>query len=103
MELLAEKRKEILAIAAQHGARNVRVFRSAAREGAGEGSHIDFLLSTKAETSPWFPAGLVQELEALLGRDSRGGDRAEPVLADPRAYPARSKAAVRLDIAAIDR
>lgn len=69
VELLAEKRKEILAIAERHGARNVRVFGSAARGDEGEDSDIDLLVSAEAETSPWFPVGLVQELEALLGRD----------------------------------
>jgi len=68
-ELVAEKREEVLAIAARHGARNVRVFGSAARGEAGEDSDIDFLVSTGPDTSPWFPVGLVQELEALLGHD----------------------------------
>lgn len=29
---------------------------------------IDLLVETAGETSPWFPAGLVEELEELLGR-----------------------------------
>lgn len=68
-ELLTEKRDEILAIAERHGARNVRVFGSAARGHATDDSDIDLLVSTAPETSPWFPAGFVAELEALLGRD----------------------------------
>jgi predicted nucleotidyltransferase len=67
-ELLRAKREEILRIAERHGARNVRVFGSAARGEATDVSDIDLLVSTPGETSPWFPAGLVEELEALLGR-----------------------------------
>ena len=67
--LLASHRDAILAIAHRHGARNVRVFGSAARGEAGEDSDIDFLVSAGPETSPWFPAGLVQDLEDLLGRE----------------------------------
>jgi predicted nucleotidyltransferase len=37
-ELLKEKREEILRIAAKHGARNVRVFGSVARDEADEGA-----------------------------------------------------------------
>jgi predicted nucleotidyltransferase len=31
-------------------------------------SDIDLLVEAGPETSPWFPAGLILELEALLGR-----------------------------------
>lgn len=66
-KLLAEKRQQILEIAHRHGARNVRVFGSAARGDATAGSDLDLLVSTAAETSPWFPAGLVSELAEALG------------------------------------
>lgn len=67
-DLLREKREEILRIAEKHGARNVRVFGSVAHGEATESSDIDLLVDTAEETSPWFPAGLVEELEGLLGR-----------------------------------
>jgi uncharacterized protein len=67
-ELLAAKREEILRIAERHGACDVRVFGSAARGEATDESDIDLLVSARGETSPWFPAGLIDELEALLGR-----------------------------------
>jgi len=67
-ELLQAKRNEILRIAERHGAGNVRVFGSVVTGGATEKSDVDFLVSTHGQTSPWFPAGLVEELEALLGR-----------------------------------
>lgn len=67
-ELLNEKREEILRIAEKHGARNVRVFGSEARGDTTEESDIDLLVDVEDQTSPWFPAGLVDELQGLLGR-----------------------------------
>lgn len=67
-DLLREKRDEILRIAEKHGARNVRIFGSVAHGEATESSDIDLLVDTAEQTSPWFPAGLVEELEGLLGR-----------------------------------
>ncbi len=67
-ELLKEKREEILKLAAKHGARNVRVFGSVARGEATRASDIDFLVQTGPETSSWFPVGLIDDLETLLGR-----------------------------------
>ncbi len=67
-DLLREKREEILRIAEKHGARNVRVFGSVAHGEATESSDIDLLVDTAEKTSPWFPVGLVEELEGLLGR-----------------------------------
>jgi len=67
--LLQEKREEILQIASKHGAFNVRVFGSVARGEETENSDIDFLIDYDLKkTSPWFPVGLIQDLEALLGR-----------------------------------
>jgi len=67
-DLLQSKREEILRIAERHGARDVRVFGSAARGEATDQSDIDFLVSTTEQTTPWFPAALVGELERVLGR-----------------------------------
>jgi predicted nucleotidyltransferase len=66
-QLLREKRDEIQCIAAKHGARNVRVFGSVARGEARADSDIDLLVDTGPETSSWFPAGLVLDLEGILG------------------------------------
>ena len=68
MRLLNEKRNEINAIASRHGAHNVRVFGSAARGEAGPDSDIDFLIDVGETTSSWFPAGLILDLEKILGR-----------------------------------
>jgi hypothetical protein len=66
-QLVREKRDLIQRIAGKHGARNVRVFGSVARGDAREDSDIDFLVDTGPETSSWFPAGLVLDLEEALG------------------------------------
>ncbi len=66
-KLLLEKRDEIRRIAARHGVRNVRVFGSVARGEARADSDLDLLVDTGPETSSWFPAGLVLDLEEVLG------------------------------------
>ena len=66
---IAERREEILRLAARHGARNVRVFGSAARGELTPESDVDFLVDAGAETSPFFPGGLIADLQDLLGRE----------------------------------
>ncbi|MBW4523161.1 MAG: nucleotidyltransferase family protein [Scytolyngbya sp. HA4215-MV1] len=67
-ELLQDKREEILAIAAKHGAYNVRVFGSVARGEAREDSDVDFLVEIEPCRSLLDRIGLIQDLEDLLGR-----------------------------------
>lgn len=67
-EVVRAKREEILAIAARHGAYNVRLIGSVARGEAGPGSDVDLLVDVGPATSSWFPAGLIGDLEDLLGR-----------------------------------
>jgi uncharacterized protein len=67
-QLLKEKREEILQIALRHGAKNIRLFGSVARGEAGESSDIDILVEVGEDPSPWFPGGLIADLEELLGR-----------------------------------
>lgn len=66
-ELVIERRAEIRAIATKHGVTNVRVFGSVARGEARLDSDIDFLIEVGETTSAWFPAGLILDLEHLLG------------------------------------
>lgn len=66
-ELLKSKREEILSIAAQYGARNVRVFGSVARAEADDQSDIDFLVEMEAGRSLFDLGGLQADLEATLG------------------------------------
>jgi predicted nucleotidyltransferase len=67
-QLIEEKRDDIVHIAARHGAHNVRVFGSAARGDDRPDSDVDLLVDVGATTSSWFPAGLVLDLEQILGR-----------------------------------
>lgn len=67
-ELLKEKREEILAIAAKHGAYNIRIFGSVARGEAREDSDIDFLVELETNRSLLDRIALIQDLEDLLGR-----------------------------------
>ena len=67
-DLLKARREEILKISAKHGAFNVRVFGSVARGEAGEQSDIDLLVDVGANRTPFFPGGLLADLEDLLGR-----------------------------------
>jgi len=66
--LLKVHREEILRICAKHGARNVRVFGSFARGQATHESDLDLLVDVPAEHSPFFPGGLLMDLQDLLGR-----------------------------------
>ena len=61
-------RDQILHIAARHGARNVRVFGSVARDDDRPDSDVDFLVEMDADRSLLDVVGLGQELEALLHR-----------------------------------
>ena len=66
--LLTAKREAILRTATRHGAGNVRVFGSAARGSLRPDSDVDFLVDVGEVHSSWFPAGLILDLEELLGR-----------------------------------
>jgi predicted nucleotidyltransferase len=65
-ELLKSKRQEILAIAARHGAHNVRVFGSVGRGEAKPESDIDILVEMESGTSLMDHVTLMQDLEDLL-------------------------------------
>ncbi len=67
-EIIVARRVEILRIAARHGARSVRLFGSVARGDARPDSDVDFLVEAGPDHSPFFPGGLVADLEELLGR-----------------------------------
>lgn len=67
-ELLGERREALLRIAAAHGARNVRVFGSAARGEAGPDSDLDLLVELEPGVTLLRHAAMARELTALLGR-----------------------------------
>ena len=62
------KRDRILELARRHGVTRVRLFGSMARGDARADSDVDLLVDVGPNPSPWFPGGLVAELEELLGR-----------------------------------
>jgi hypothetical protein len=80
LQVLEGKRDEILRIAARHGAHNLRVFGSAARGEARPDSDVDFLVDCGPNRSPFFPGGLLADLEDLLGRRVQ-------VLTEPALHP----------------
>lgn len=74
-QLVRERREEILRIAAEHGAHNVRIFGSVARGEAGPDSDLDLLVEFEPDRSLLDHVALVQDLEDLLDHEV---DVAEP-------------------------
>ena len=68
LELLRQRRNEILELAYQHGARNVRVFGSAARGKADGDSDIDLLVELEPDRTLFDLGALLMDLQDLLGR-----------------------------------
>lgn len=66
-ELFTNKRDDILRIAAQYGARNVRIFGSVARGEARPDSDLDVLVDVEPGRSLFDLGGLLMELQDLLG------------------------------------
>lgn len=66
-ELLEEKREEILSIASEHGACEMRVFGSVVRGEFDRESDVDFLVELEPGRSLLDLGGLQMDLEALLG------------------------------------
>jgi uncharacterized protein len=64
---LRERRAELLAAAARRGASNLRVFGSVARGDDLAGSDVDFLVDFEASRSLVDVAGLILDLQAILG------------------------------------
>ena len=67
-DLIATHRENILRICAKHGAINVRVFGSFARGDATPESDLDLLIDAGPGRTPFFPGGLLMDLQDLLGR-----------------------------------
>ena len=65
-ELRDRRREEILRVAAQRGARNVRVFGSVARGDSDEKSDVDFLVEMEPGRTLFDLSGLLLDLESLL-------------------------------------
>jgi predicted nucleotidyltransferase len=67
MRALAERRSEILRLAALHRAGEVRVFGSIARGEASEASDVDLLIKPQPGCSLFDLGGLLEDLQELLG------------------------------------
>jgi predicted nucleotidyltransferase len=65
--LRSERREEILRLAELRGAHSLRVFGSVARGEANEDSDLDLLVAWEPGRSLLDHAGLVQDLQELLG------------------------------------
>ena len=65
---IQEKRDTVLALAARHGALNVRLFGSVSRDEAGPQSDVDILVDLEPGRSLVDLGGLLMDLEDLLGR-----------------------------------
>ena len=61
------RRDEVLALAAKHGAHNVRVFGSVARGENTPASDIDFLVAMDDDRSLLDHIAMIRELEEMLG------------------------------------
>jgi uncharacterized protein len=66
-ELLRERRAEVLAAASRRGASNLRVFGSVARGDHGDQSDVDFLVDFEPSRSLIDVAGLILDLQEILG------------------------------------
>ncbi|MCZ7673553.1 MAG: nucleotidyltransferase family protein [Chloroflexi bacterium] len=66
--LISENRQEILALAQQCGAKNIRIFGSVARGEDDEHSDIDFLVEMEPTRSLFDLGGFMMSLQELLGR-----------------------------------
>jgi len=67
LEVLRARREEILKLATEHGARNVRVFGSTVRGGHEPVHDLDLLVEMDAGRSLLDLVGLAQDLEDLFG------------------------------------
>ena len=67
-EIIRDQKEQILALAARHGASNIRVFGSVANGTADQDSDIDFLVDLEKDRSLFDLGGLLMDLQKLLNR-----------------------------------
>lgn len=67
-KLVHAKREQVLSLAKEHGAYNVRIFGSIARGDDREDSDIDLLIDFESDRSLLDYVGLQQDLQELLGK-----------------------------------
>ena len=69
IELISQRREQIMSLAARYGASHIRVFGSFARGTADDRSDIDFLVDLAPGRSLFDLGGFLYELQQLLGRN----------------------------------
>lgn len=67
-DFVISRKAQIKEIARRHGVISLKLFGSVARHEATPASDVDFLVTTGNHLSFFFPAGMVLDLEQLLGR-----------------------------------
>jgi len=67
-EIVQNKKEQVLALAARHGASNVRIFGSVANGTADKDSDIDFLVDLEKGRSLFDLGGLLMDLQQLFDR-----------------------------------
>ncbi|KPK34144.1 MAG: hypothetical protein AMJ65_18780 [Phycisphaerae bacterium SG8_4] len=67
-EIIRDQKEQILALAARHGASNIRFFGSVANGTADQDSDIDFLVDLEKDRSLFDLGGLLMDLQKLLNR-----------------------------------
>ena len=67
-EIIQDRKEQILALAAQYGASNIRIFGSVANGTADENSDIDFLVDMEKGRSLFDLGGLLMDLQELFNR-----------------------------------
>ncbi len=68
LEIIQDRKEQILSLAAKYGASNVRIFGSVANGTADENSDIDFLADLEKGRSLFDLGGLLMDLQELLNR-----------------------------------
>jgi len=68
-EIIQDKREQILAIAAKHGASNIRIFEFMANGMADQKSDINFLVDLEKGRSLFDLGGLIVDLQQLFERN----------------------------------
>lgn len=82
LQELRGRRDDILRIAEQRGAHNIRVFGSVARGEATRDSDVDFLVDFESGRSLIDLSGLILDLEEALGCRVDVGTQVRPVIRD---------------------
>jgi predicted nucleotidyltransferase len=68
-EIIQDKKEQILAVAARHGASNIRIFGSTAKSTTNQNCNIDFLVDLEKGRCLFDLGGLLVDLQQLFERN----------------------------------